>query len=1258
MGRSLPGDWRLDGLATFGRAAAAVVIAVSLLAAASMPAVAATVIDAAAVSPVSAPVGVATQVVVTATITEPTVLPDGVNLQRLDSAGRVIAILGLLKDDGLNGDVTAGDRVFSFRMTVFETAPGPMTVRVSAAFQGKLLRAFSPPLTVSITGATATGIALTAPANLAYLNTPVVNVTGTLGDPGAAVTVNGIAAAVSANSFQLTVPLVEGTNTLTAVAQNTGGTTSTASVQVTLDTTPPRVTVESPADGLVTTDAALTVAGTINDIVVGTVNTEQAQVTVNGVAAQVANRSFVAANIPLSFGENTIQVIGRDRSGNQATAQLQVRRDPQTRPSIKVASGNNQSGRISTVLASPLAALLVDALGNPVSNTPVVFEVTDNDGRVIPAGQPGALSAVVNTNASGQAQVTMRLGSRAGAGGNRVKATATGFDGAAEFTATGTPSGATLITVDSGNGQTGALGERLAFPFVVVVTDAGFNRIGGVPVTFTVRGGGGNFSGKPSLTMVTDPDGRAAAFLTLGTEPGFDNNVVQASFAGNPGFPAGFVATAKAPGNADATLISGVVLDNSNDPIEGVTVRLFLTHQGNNNNTPMQVGTPVQTDENGTFLIQPAPIGFFKLMADGTTVAPERGTFPTLDYDIVTVAGQNNTLGMPVFLPALDVSNKLCVDETTGGILTLPEVPGFSLTVAANSATFPGGARAGCVTVSTVNADKVPMAPGFGQQPRFIVTIQPVGTTFNPPAAITMPNVDGLLPGQVTELYSYDHDLAAFTAIGTGTVTPDGLLIRSDPGVGILKAGWHCGGNPNSTGSAASLNLTANPTQVTKGVNEQFSVTANGTPPLDAVYSWQVLATQAGDDAGAVTLVSSPSCPNQASCTASIRGVRPGTATLRIRFRCTTTNAEVTTDVRITIYKVTIEKPTGDPVSAGSADNEFTYAGAANPVATILVRAKIEPAGAVADVAEKIRWSFASTPPSSVLSWDAAWPGDPAKGKGITTNAKLTGLPASNAEFGLRTVRMEVVENGAVVSTETTNIELFFERDTVVTPFAVPNWFRFWLEAIGGRADTAYGGGGANYGEAPGMLHWSYGVAPPKTRVDIFDLARTQDAGDACSTGGLKPTSGIDTFEDTVLHEGHHTVQIAQADPLVAVAPNTAWRYGWSWNQGGNHNHWTVGADGQPGVAGVDDDGDGTIDNQVTAGPGELGNGDDVDLTDTGDPILLWPKGFGALPPLCWPTNVAIEKPAYDKEPDNEDARAGVDWANPGKQHRTRSFSD
>src|SRR5262245_61755999 len=53
-------------------------------------------------------------------------------------------------------------------------------------------------------------------------------------------------------------------------------------------------------------------------------------------------------------------------------------------------------------------------------------------------------------------------------------------------------------------------------------------------------------------------------------------------------------------------------------------------------------------------------------------------------------------------------------------------------------------------------------------------------------------------------MYSFDHDIGSFVAIGTGTVSDDGLVIRTNTGVGVLKAGWHCGGNPSPTGTAAN----------------------------------------------------------------------------------------------------------------------------------------------------------------------------------------------------------------------------------------------------------------------------------------------------------------------------------------------------------------------------------------------------------------------------------------------------------------------
>src|SRR6185295_19322077 len=158
-----------------------------------------------------------------------------------------------------------------------------------------------------------------------------------------------------------------------------------------------------------------------------------------------------------------------------------------------------------------------------------------------------------------------------------------------------------------------------------------------------------------------------------------------------------------------------------------------------------------------------------------------------------------------------DLPNGALVDETHGGRVTLPEVPGFALEIAPGSVTFPGGSRSGVVSVTAVHADRVPMPPGAGMQPRLIVTVQPVGAHFDPPAKLTLPNVDGLAPGTVTELFSFDHDIGSFVAIGTGTVSEDGLVVRSDPGFGIVEAGWHCGTPPGGSGASATLDLKVDP---------------------------------------------------------------------------------------------------------------------------------------------------------------------------------------------------------------------------------------------------------------------------------------------------------------------------------------------------------------------------------------------------------------------------------------------------------------
>ncbi len=757
------------------------------------------------VSPSSVPLGLATTVTATAAVTgHPD--PGSVQLQRLDTSGRVLAVLGTFHDDGLNGDTRASDGVFTLQSSFTEFAASPVSLRASATSAGAVNHVLSPLASLTVTGTPAPTVTFSAPANSSYLNLSPTTVSGTVNPATATLVINAIPVTVAPNgSFSAQIPLAEGPNIVAATATATTGSAAagTATLNITLDTTPPHVTITSPPAQFTTTDATISVAGNINDIVVGTVNDQQATVKINGTTAQVANRTFLAPNIPLAIGVNTLQAVGTDRAGNSATTQITVTRQAITPGLITLVSGNNQTAAIGAAVSAPLVVNLTDATGAPAANKAVIFNVIQNNGGLSTGGAAPAANFLVNTDSQGRAQANWTLGLRSGAGSDAVQAYAVGFSGTATFTATAAQGTPGKIVIDSGSNQTGSVNQPLPKPFIAIVVDAGNNRLAGVPVTFAVVSGGGNIGGQGAVTVTSDSDGRASATLTLGFQEGTSNNLVTADFPNDTAFPATFAASGRGPGNPANTTITGLVLDNSNQPVPGVTVRAVQTNVATSSSTGVQAAATVQTNSTGQFSISPAPVGLVKLLVDGAT-ATVPGAFPTLDYDLVTVAGQNNSVGQPIYLLPIKTNNQLCVTPTTGGgTLTIPEAPGFSLTFGPGQVTFPGGSKSGCVSVTSVHPDKIPMSPGFGQQPRFIVTIQPSGALFSPPAPITLPNLEGLAPRAVTEMYSFDHDIGSFVAIGTGTVSDDGQVIRSNQGVGVLKAGWHCGGNTNPVGTAA-----------------------------------------------------------------------------------------------------------------------------------------------------------------------------------------------------------------------------------------------------------------------------------------------------------------------------------------------------------------------------------------------------------------------------------------------------------------------
>lgn len=81
-------------------------------------------------------------------IGQPALIAGGLNLLRVDTSPPVI--LGVMHDDGLNGDAVAGDGIYTLLFTASAAAVGQMQLQVSAALSGQVRRPRSPTSPVPI----------------------------------------------------------------------------------------------------------------------------------------------------------------------------------------------------------------------------------------------------------------------------------------------------------------------------------------------------------------------------------------------------------------------------------------------------------------------------------------------------------------------------------------------------------------------------------------------------------------------------------------------------------------------------------------------------------------------------------------------------------------------------------------------------------------------------------------------------------------------------------------------------------------------------------------------------------------------------------------------------------------------------------------------------------------------------------------------------------------------------------------------------
>jgi adhesin/invasin len=289
---------------------------------------------------------------------------------------------------------------------------------------------------------------------------------------------------------------------------------------------------------------------------------------------------------------------------------------------------------VSGVPLSPQPTLRLEDL----DGTPIAREV-EVTVAILSGGEGGSLegATTVTSNASGEVAFTdlaISIGSGS-PGARRLIFSAEDFAPATTgpiALGVGAPAS---IELAAGDDQTATVGEAVAVPPAVLVRDADDNPLSGIPVTFSVTGGGGSVSGSPS---VTGADGIAAVGeWRLG--PAAGENTLQAAVVGQDlsGGPVVFSATGEAGGvsadessvaaapatisassGSSSSAITVTVRDAFGNPLPGVEVALAVTGTGN---TLVQPTSPTNASGVATGRLSSTAVGSRTVSATAGGVA-------------------------------------------------------------------------------------------------------------------------------------------------------------------------------------------------------------------------------------------------------------------------------------------------------------------------------------------------------------------------------------------------------------------------------------------------------------------------------------------------------------------------------------------------------------------------------------------------------------------------------------------------------------
>lgn len=392
--------------------------------------------------------------------------------------------------------------------------------------------------------------------------------------------------------------------------------------------------------------------------------------------------------------------------GRELTADFHAEAIVERPDTVRVTSGDPQSGVVGSVLGEQLVVKVTDRYGNPVSGVSASWSA-------VGGGSVSPTSAV--SGPSGEMAVRRTLG--AAPGRQLTIATATGLKGSPvtfiHSASVGQP--ASLIAV-SGNGQSGQAGEQLPDPLVIRLVDAMGNGLFGKAVTWPVASGGGTIT---AASPTTDAAGMASAIWTLGPVPG-----VNIAIPGSSGFTATFTASSgptqptaisantpiQATGTAGAPASpspSVRVTDAQGRPVPGVLVS-FTVSAGGGSVAPATASTDANGDAAASLWTLGAVAGANALSASATGAngalsgSPVRftaiaGPGPMSRLAMVVQPSSSGVSGAPLArAPAVQTQDSNGNDVSVTGVVVTATIAGSpaGASLSSASATTDGGGRA------------------------------------------------------------------------------------------------------------------------------------------------------------------------------------------------------------------------------------------------------------------------------------------------------------------------------------------------------------------------------------------------------------------------------------------------------------------------------------------------------------------------------------------------------------------------------------